>query len=76
MDATEFLSTQVIAAVQPLMQRRLSARAQNMKFSLFSKSAKAVLCARAGRNGRKRQNTAYPLVEGFRIDELTRCYCV
>jgi hypothetical protein len=46
MDATEFLSNQIIAAVQPLMHRRLLARARNMKLNLFSKSAKAVLRAR------------------------------
>jgi hypothetical protein len=46
MDVTEFLSKQIIAAVQPLMHRRLSAWARNMKLNLFSKSAKAVLRAR------------------------------
>jgi len=34
-----------------------------MKFSLFSKSAKAALCARAGRNNRKRQSA--PPSPGF-----------
>ena len=43
------------------MHLRLLVRARNTKFSLFSKSAKAVLCARADRNNRKRQNTAYGL---------------
>ena len=41
--------------MQPLTPQRLLG-AENDEFSLFDKSAKAGLCARAGRDNRERQN--------------------